>query len=170
MDWYNIAPPISYQFTKYAYYNGSEDVFCHAIFKDSDNGNTINWQLINSVAKSPTTWTTAVVTWVPSTTGSVAPSAPTSASTTTTSASPAPTVLCQSGLSPGVSAGIGLGAGIGVLLLALSGIYTFQLLRRRRATSADRQVQPASSMVGPAELGTSTGIKRHEMPSDIHPG
>jgi hypothetical protein len=111
-----------------------------------------------------------VITWVPSTTGSGAPSTATSASTTTALASSAATSSSQGGLSPGVSAGVGLGAGIGVLLLALSGLYVFWLLRRRQATGADgRQMHSASSMVGPVELGTGTYTKRHEMPSDIHP-
>jgi hypothetical protein len=145
MDWNSIAPPISYQFTKYANYKGRllPRYLSRIVTTETPpTGSSLTaWLRAHNVDY-------AVVPWVPSTTGSSAPSAPTSAS------SPAPTALGQSELSLGVSAGIGLGAGIGVLLLALSGTYIFQLLRRRRATSAKRQrVQPALRIFGPAELG-----------------
>jgi hypothetical protein len=158
IDYNNIAPPITYRFTTYAKYNGSEDVFCHAIFKDSDNGNTIQWQFINSVAPTPTTWSTAI----PSTTPSLASSTTSAVSTTPASTKPVPTPTqspSHEGLTSGASAGIGIGAAIAVLLVAL--IFVL-LLRRARRKSQERhptirpefrqELSGISNLKSPAEL------------------
>ena len=154
IDYNNIAPPITYRFTTYAQYNGSEDVFCHAIFKDNNNGNSIQWQFINSVAPTPTTWSTAI----PSTTPSLASSTTSAVSTTPASIKPVPTPTkspSHEGLTSGASAGIGIGAAIAVLLVALLFVLLFHRARRKHPTIRPefrQELSGISNLKSPAEL------------------
>jgi hypothetical protein len=129
----NATPPITYKFTTFAEYNGSEDVFCHGIFKDSDNGNTLPWQFINSVAPNPTTWSAAVA----STTSPIA------TTTITVTPSSSQTSLPNT-LTPGQSAGIGIGAGVAVCLAALLAVYLIRCLRPARSTN--REIEAMQDM------------------------
>ncbi len=126
----NATPPITYKFTTFAKYNGSEDVFCHGIFKDSDNSTTLPWQFINSVAPNPTTWSAAVAI-------ATSPTAATTVTVTPSSnqkSSPSQT-LSPNTLTLGQSVGISLIGGVAVYLGAILGVYLKRRVRPAENTS-----------------------------------